>query len=49
MLDWRTKDGFKPTRSFTVGEQVRVGLHDNSEIINVIENAKILLDNVTKN
>jgi hypothetical protein len=37
MLDWRTKDGFKPTRSFTVGEQVRVGLHDNSEIINVID------------
>lgn len=37
MLDWQAKDGFKPTRYFTVGEKVTVGHHQNAEILSVID------------
>lgn len=35
-VDWRVKDGFKPTRSFEVGERVRYGSHDKCEVLEVL-------------
>jgi len=37
-IDWRTKDGFKPTRSFNQGEMVIYGRHDKTEIIGTDNN-----------
>jgi hypothetical protein len=36
-VDWRVRDGFKPTRTFEVGERVRYGNHDKTEILEVYE------------
>jgi len=35
--DWRVRDGFKPTRTFEVGEAVRYGNHCNTEILEVYD------------
>ena len=40
-VDWRTRDGLKPTRYFEVGEKVQYGNHPNTEIVEVLQDGAI--------
>lgn len=39
-FDWRVRDGFEPTRSFEVGEEVVYGNHKHSVILEVLEDGR---------
>jgi hypothetical protein len=42
-VDWRCREGFKPTRFFQVGEQIGYGNHNNVEILEVLKDGAIYL------
>lgn len=39
--DWRIRDGFKPTRSFEIGELVSYGNHDKCEILESLHDGAV--------
>ena len=42
-VDWRSRDGLKPTRTFEVGESVKFGNHPNAVILEVNEGGNTYL------